>query len=126
MPSSSVIAADCMWSLRNAFHAEARRRGEKLLGNRALFAQHLGARGFNGEEDLLVKMEGEVFVQRLGGATIDDIGDLRGVVRRERKAFAGVVDLAKSEQQLLAERLAKEAVGDVGFETLVIDIHRRN
>src|SRR5437763_5468052 len=116
MPSSSVIRRDYV----------AQTLSSVLLRQRDFLPQHLGTRRFDGEQDLLIEVEGEVFVQRLGSAAVDDVGDLRCVVRSERKAFAGVVDLTKSEKQFLAQRLAKEAVGDVGFETLVIDIHRMN
>src|SRR3954469_22227884 len=116
MPSSSVIRRDYV----------AQTLLSVLLRQRDFLPQHLGTRGFDGQQDFLVEVEGEIFVQRLGGSAIDDVGDLGGVVRGERKAFAGVVDLPESEEEFLAQRLTKKTVRDVGFEALVVNIHRTN
>jgi hypothetical protein len=44
-------------------------------------------------------------------------------VRRWREALAGGVDLAKAEEELLAQRLAEIAAFQIAGEVLVVDVH---
>src|SRR5437899_5929263 len=94
-----------------------------LLLLRALLAEDERPRRLDGVEDLLIQLEGDLGVQRSGGAPTDDLRDLRRVMRRGRQTLAGSLNLTKARDQLFAQRFPKKSCDDVALEILVVDVH---
>src|SRR5687768_14867434 len=66
-----------------------------------ILTQHHDPRSLDSLQHFLVQLE--LHVGRKGGVAVDDLGDLSGVVRGERKAFTGLLDLAEAGDQLFFE-----------------------
>src|SRR5947209_13125799 len=93
--------------------------------NRLGLAEDCGSRAFAGEEHFLVQLVRDLGGERLGGIAVDDLGDLRRVMRRRRQALAGRGDLAKAARQLRLEPVAEGARLELVPEVGVIDVDHR-
>src|SRR5579872_1421730 len=86
---------------------------------------YLGTSPLNGLKNLLIQLERDVGPQRPGRSVADDLGDLRGVMRRQRQALADNLDLTEPGHELLLQLLAKQPADEIALEVLVIDVHGR-